>query len=457
MCAVNNLATVNIQTGLERIADKIINDVKSDVKEGITNVQKEALSFFGNVKKTITKNLSALKALFISGSMVVAVVAAVKGLAAVGLAALGPAGWAVIGGAFLIGLAISAYEAHGKGKNIFKGMMSDVCTYTALCVLSVANKMIAENKSFCTALVSLKDDMLGKSEEHLKKIKKEIRKEFSDTENKIKGELGSVVKNLEEKQTLLQGMIGEIETELVKLRQENKDKDTIRSLESALETFKNGKVKKFSNLIENLNAHSKKITEIFKKFTEDLEVKQEINGEVIKADVMKVVNNFLLETSDIHDILGKIAEEAKDVLNLEIDLPKAIEGMMNNGTIKALKYGTSEFAKQCFKIEKAFSGNEEAKEILRSVSENIKDKKFENLEHNFACLTNLAKKNEAVKQQIQELKQLSEDIGKEYQDIYDGKKTKTAIHNFLDDLFGVNKQKDNAANNNPEEIINQNA
>ena len=90
---------------------------------------------------------------------------------------------------------------------------------------------------------------------------------------------------------------------------------------------------------------------------------------------------------------------------------------------------------------------------------NLKDKKFENLEHNFACLTNLAeiKKNKAVKQQIQELKLLSKDIGKEYQDIYDGKKTKTAIHNFLDDLFGVNKQKDNAANNNPEEIINQNA
>ena len=94
MCAVNNLTaannltTVGIQRGLEEISDKIIKDVKSDVKEGITNIQKEALSFFGNVKKTITKNLSALKALFISGSMVVAVVAAIKGLAAVGLGAI---------------------------------------------------------------------------------------------------------------------------------------------------------------------------------------------------------------------------------------------------------------------------------------------------------------------------------------------------------------------------------
>ena len=460
MCAVNvnNLTTVGIQGGLGKISDKIINDVKSDVKEGITNVQKEALSFFGNVKKTITKNLSALKALFISGSMVVAVVAAVKGLAAVGLAALGPAGWAVIGGAFLIGLAISAYEAHGRGKNIFKGIMSDVCTYTALCILSLANKMIAEGKSFGTALVSLKDDLLGKSEEHLKQIKEAIRKEFSDTEGKIKRELNSVVKNLEEKQTLLQGMVGEIETELAKIKQENKDKDKIKSLEDALETFRNGKVKQFSNLITKLKTHGEKITETFKKFTDDLHTRKEINGEFIEADVMKVVNSFLLNTSDIHKILANIVEEAEGVLDLKGDFPKGIEGMINNGTIKALKYGTSEFAKQCFKIEKALSGNEDAKEILRSVSENIKDKNFENLEQSFDRLTNLAKKNEAVKQQIQELKRLSGDIKTEYENIYDDKKTKNAIHNFLDGIFGVDKQKGNIANNNNQgEIIEQNA
>ena len=460
MCAVNNLTaannltTVGIQRGLEEISDKIIKDVKSDVKEGITNIQKEALSFFGNVKKTITKNLSALKALFISGSMVVAVVAAIKGLAAVGLGALGPAGWAVIGGAFLIGLAISAYEAHGRGKNIFKGMISDICTYTALCILSVVNKMISENKSFCTALVSLKDDILGKSEEHLKQIKKAILKEFSDTEGKIKGELNSVVKNLKEKQMLLQGMVGEIETELAKLKQEGKDKDKIQSLENALKIFRDGKVEQFSALITKLETHGKEITETFKKFTKDLDFKQELNGEIIKADVMKVVNNFLLETNNIHKILVNIIGEANKVLNLEIDFPKGIEGMMNNGAIKALKYGTSDFAKQCFKIEKALSGNEDAKEILRSVSENIKDKKFENLEQNFNRLINLAKKNEAVKQQIQELKRLSGDIETEYQDIHDVKKTKNAIHNFLDGIFGVNKQEDNVAKG---EIIEQNA
>lgn len=460
MCAVNNLTaannltTVGIQRGLEEISDKIIKGVKSDVKEGITNIQKEALSFFGNVKKTITKNLSALKALFISGSMVVAVVAAIKGLAAVGLGALGPAGWAVIGGAFLIGLAISAYEAHGRGKNIFKGMISDICTYTALCILSVVNKMISENKSFCTALVSLKDDILGKSEEHLKQIKKAILKEFSGTEGKIKGELNSVVKNLKEKQMLLQGMVGEIETELAKLKQEGKDKDKIQSLENALKIFRDGKVEQFSALITKLETHGKEITETFKKFTKDLDFKQELNGEIIKADVMKVVNNFLLETNNIHKILVNIIGEANKVLNLEIDFPKGIEDMMNNGAIKALKYGTSDFAKQCFKIEKALSGNEDAKEILRSVSENIKDKKFENLEQNFNRLINLAKKNEAVKQQIQELKRLSGDIETEYQDIHDVKKTKNAIHNFLDGIFGVNKQEDNVAKG---EIIEQNA
>ena len=453
MCAVNNLTaannltTVGIQRGLEEISDKIIKDVKSDVKEGITNIQKEALSFFGNVKKTITKNLSALKALFISGSMVVAVVAAIKGLATVGLGA-------VIGGAVLIGLAISAYEAHGRGKNIFKGMISDICTYTALCILSVVNKMISENKSFCTALVSLKDDILGKSEEHLKQIKKAILKEFSDTEGKIKGELNSVVKNLKEKQMLLQGMVGEIETELAKLKQEGKDKDKIQSLENALKIFRDGKVEQFSALITKLETHGKEITETFKKFTKDLDFKQELNGEIIKADVMKVVNNFLLETNNIHKILVNIIGEANKVLNLEIDFPKGIEGMMNNGAIKALKYGTSDFAKQCFKIEKALSGNEDAKEILRSVSENIKDKKFENLEQNFNRLINLAKKNEAVKQQIQELKRLSGDIETEYQDIHDVKKTKNAIHNFLDGIFGVNKQEDNVAKG---EIIEQNA
>lgn len=443
MCAVNNLTaannltTVGIQRGLEEISDKIIKDVKSDVKEGITNIQKEALSFFGNVKKTITKNLSALKALFISGSMVVAVVAAIKGLAAVGLGTLGPAGWAVIGGAFLIGLAISAYEAHGRGKNIFKGMISDICTYTALCILSVVNKMISENKSFCTALVSLKDDILGKSEEHFKQIKKAILKEFSDTEGKIKGELNSVVKNLKEKQTLLQGMVGEIETELVKLKKEGKDKDKIQSLENALKIFKNGKVEQFSALITKLETHGKEITETFKGFTKDLDFKQEIKGDIFKADIMKVVNRFLLETNNIHEILVNIIVEANKVLNLEMDFPKGIEDMMNNGAIKALKYGTSDFAKQCFKIEKALSGNEDAKEILRSVSKNIKDKKFENLKQSFDRLTNLAKKNKAVKQQIEELKQLSRDIKTEYQDIYDDKKTKNAIHNFLDGIFSV--------------------
>ncbi len=464
MCAVNNLTaannltTVGIQRGLEEISDKIIKDVKSDVKEGITNIQKEALSFFGNVKKTITKNLSALKALFISGSMVVAVVAAIKGLAAVGLGALGPAGWAVIGGAFLIGLAISAYDAHARGKNIFKGMISDIFTYTALCILSVVNKMISENKSFCTALVSLKDDILGKSEEHLKQIKKAILKEFSDTEGKIKGELNSVVKNLEEKQTLLQGMVGEIETELAKLKQEGKDKDKIQSLENALKILKNGKVEQFSALITKLETHGKEITETFKRFTKDLDFKQELNGEIIKADVMKVVNNFLLETNNIHEILVNVIGEANKVLNLEMDFPKGIEDMMNNGAIKALKYGTSDFAKQCFKIEKALSGNEDAEEILRSVSKNIKDKKFENLEQSFDRLTNLAKKNKAVKQQIQELKRLSGDIKTEYQDIYDDKKTKNAIHNFLDGIFSVNKQEDNVANNNNRgENIEQNA
>ena len=333
-------------------------------------------------------------------------------------------------------------------------MISDICTYTALCILSVVNKMISENKSFCTALVSLKDDILGKSEEHLKQIKKAILKEFSDTEGKIKGELNSVVKNLKEKQMLLQGMVGEIETELAKLKQEGKDKDKIQSLENALKIFRDGKVEQFSALITKLETHGKEITETFKKFTKDLDFKQELNGEIIKADVMKVVNNFLLETNNIHKILVNIIGEANKVLNLEIDFPKGIEGMMNNGAIKALKYGTSDFAKQCFKIEKALSGNEDAKEILRSVSENIKDKKFENLEQNFNRLINLAKKNEAVKQQIQELKRLSGDIETEYQDIHDVKKTKNAIHNFLDGIFGVNKQEDNVAKG---EIIEQNA
>ena len=173
MCAVN-LKSLDMKGELGAIASQTINEVQSDIKEGITSVQKEALSLFGKVKEKVTKNLSALKGLFITGSMVTGIVAAVKGLAAVGLAALGPAGWAVIGGAFLIGLAISAYEAHGKGKNIFKGMMSDICTYTALCVLCLVNKMISEKKSIPDAFVALKDDLLGNAEKDLDKVKNDI-------------------------------------------------------------------------------------------------------------------------------------------------------------------------------------------------------------------------------------------------------------------------------------------
>ena len=444
MCAVN-LKTLDMKSELEAIASQTINEVKSDIKEGITSVQKEALSFFGKVKEKVTKNLSALKGLFITGSMVIGIVAAVKGLAAVGLAALGPAGWAVIGGAFLIGLAISAYEAHGKGKNIFKGMMSDICTYTTLCVLSLLNKMISEKKSMPDALVALKDDLLGNAEKDLDEVKNNIKTCFDETRNNITTISNKTLERLKGKKELLEAMLKSAKEKLAQQEGKNRagDKEKLEELKTALEQLEQDKLKEFSAFIKTLEEETKNIQGIFNNFVDDILKEQIANGAIVKTDVKKLVEDFQNKTSKIHEHLGNIITKASSFLsNAILSLsPQKIETMIRSSGIKLLEYGSSEIAKKCFDIDKAFSGNNDVKGILKSVSENIRNKSFKDLQQKFALLTNLAKEKgkDAAEKQIGALRQLCTTAENKYKEELKAGDLENKVQSFFNKLFGINE------------------
>ena len=450
MCAVN-LKSLDMKGELGASASQTINEVQSDIKEGITSVQKEALSLFGKVKEKVTKNLSALKGLFITGSMVTGIVAAVKGLAAVGLAALGPAGWAVIGGAFLIGLAISAYEAHGKGKNIFKGMMSDICTYTALCVLSLLNKMISEKKSIPDAFVALKDDLLGNAEKDLDKVKNDIDACFNETKNNIIKISDKTLKRLEDKKTLLEAMFESAEEKLEqqKVKNREEDKEKLEELENALKQLKQDKLEEFSAFIETLKGETKDIQGIFDHFLNDIQKEQKANGATIKTDVKKLVEDFQNKTSEINKHFGNIITEASRFLSNEILSPQKIEAMIRSGGIKLLEYGSSEIANKCFEIDESFSGNNAVKDILKSVSENVKNKSFEDLEQKFKELTSLAKEKgkNAAERQIEALKALCDTAKSKYEEELTAGVLENKVQSFFNKLFGINEAH---GNNNPQ-------
>ena len=460
--SVSGLQNSNLQNAVSGIVSENIKDVKEDIQTGISNIQTKALSFFRKTKETVLKNLSFLKSLFITGSMVVAIVAAVKGLAAVGLAALGPAGWAVIGGAFLIGLAICAYDAHAKGKSIkdtIKSVLSDICTYTALCILSVANKVIAEKQSIGQALVSLKDDILGKGKQMINAMKNEMEGHFEDLKRNIQDEIGSLKNKLSKKKDQLSYKFDEILKLLEDKIEQRKDikkedKNTLtKNLKEQIKKLKNEQISQFEEFIKNFDTTDKekgigKLQTFFDNFMEQIKSGKDKEGNAVTID--KLVSDFQNTTSEISGIMGDIISKTKNFLQQETGLLKHLDigevlGIAKNGALdKIQKYGMDKLGEKCLEIETLSDGNQTIKDALSNVVQIIRQPKqtnakgtFESFQKSLSNLKNAAANLKSQKVSIA-VERFVKSCERQFpQDSFEIKSDEDQVQDFFNTLFGI--------------------
>lgn len=461
MSVNTNLDIKSMQDRLAGAANDAVRNIKSDIKTGIANIQQEALSLFGKIKKVVVGNLSLMKGIFITGSMVAAGVALFKGFAALSLASLGPFGWAVIGGAFLIGLVVSAYDAHAKGKGILKGMAADVCTYTVLCVISLLQKMISENQSIGDALTGLKDDVLGNSRQQMDQLVNEIKKTFDNAMQQVTGETESILQKVRDKREILRSFFEDLAKQL-EAHKGDKNQD-MEKIKAEFREYTKAELKKFNTFIENLETQTKALKNFFEEFKGKFGPKCE-NGERIKINIRKIVNDFQVESHKIHQIFNDLVASAGKLLNEKagsengILFPKDIERMIQSGAIKTLAYGADKIGQQCFEIEKMFSGNENAKSLLREVSENMKQNNFEGLQEKIGRLKTLTN-NQKIKNNIDRLVTLCDEKKNEHGNGFNTETIKAKVPGFFNGLFGIKAEGENQNEiniifkNNPKKVV----
>ena len=176
------------------------------------------------------------------------------------------------------------------------------------------------------------------------------------------------------------------------------------------------------------------------------------------------MNDFQVESHKIHQIFNDLVASAGKLLNEKagsengILFPKDIERMIQSGAIKTLAYGADKIGQQCFEIEKMFSGNENAKSLLREVSENMKQNNFEGLQEKIGRLKTLTN-NQKIKNNIDRLVTLCDEKKNEHGNGFNTETIKAKVPGFFNGLFGIKAEGENQNEiniifkNNPKKVV----